>query len=80
MTNAVQKHPQHADFVNPLQLYNYVRAENSRIVSEDHSLQTVATNKICLSVFDNKRCILLEGIRPVPLAIITNWAIMSLIN
>ena len=43
-----------------------LRPENTRIISEKHVLQTVSTNKICLSAFDNKRQILNEGIKTLP--------------
>ena len=43
-----------------------LRAENTRIVSEKHVLQTVSTNEICLSAFDNKRHNLNEGIKTLP--------------
>ena len=40
-----------------------LRAENTTIVSEKHVLQTVSTNKICLSAFGNKRHFLNGGIK-----------------
>ena len=43
-----------------------MRAENTRIVSEKHALQTVSTNRICLFAFDNKRHILNKGIKTLP--------------
>ena len=66
MTKAAQQHLRHADFVNTLLSGNSVRAENTRIVSEHHSLRTVTTNKICLSALDNKRYILPDGIKTFP--------------
>ena len=54
---------QHADYNNTLVTGSTLRAENTRIVSEKHVLQTVSTNKICLSAFDNKRHILNGGIK-----------------
>ena len=43
-----------------------LRAEHTRIVSDKHVLQTVSTNKICLTAFDKKRLILNEGIKRLP--------------
>ena len=43
-----------------------LRAEHISIVSDKHVLQTVSTNKICLTAFDNKRLILNEGIKRLP--------------
>ena len=43
----------HADYNNTLVTGSTLRAENTRIVSENYVLQTVSTNKICLSAFDN---------------------------
>ena len=63
MTKAAQQHLQHADFVNTLLSGNSVRAENTRIVSDHHSLPTVTTNKICWSAFDNEHYILPNGIK-----------------
>ena len=63
MTKSAQQHLRHADFVNTLLSGNSVRAENTRIVSDHHSLRTVTTNKICLSAFDNIRYILPDGIK-----------------
>ena len=52
--------------MNTLRSGNSVRAENIPIVSDHHSLRTVATNKVCLSAFDNKRYILPDGIKTLP--------------
>ena len=35
-------------------------------MSDHHKLQSVTTNKICLSAFDNKRYILPDGIKTLP--------------
>ena len=43
-----------------------LHAENTRIDSQKHVLQTVSTNEICLSVFDDKCHILNEGIKILP--------------
>ena len=66
MTKAAQQHLRHADVVNTLLSGNSVRAENTRIGSDDHSLPTVTANKICLPAFNNKRYILPDGINTLP--------------
>ena len=65
MTKAAQQHLRHADFVNTLLSGKSVHAEKTRITSDQHSLRTVTTIKICLSAFDNKRYILPDGIKPL---------------
>ena len=67
ITRAAQILLRHADFNNTLVTGSTLRAENTRIVLEKHVLQTVLTNKICLSAFDNKCHILNEGIKTLPL-------------
>ena len=42
------------------------RTENTRIMSDHHVLETVTTNKICLSAFDNKSFILPCGTKTLP--------------
>ena len=42
------------------------RTENTRKMSYHHVLETVTTNKICLSAFDNKRYILPHGTKTLP--------------
>ena len=37
-----------------------------RIVSDHHVLQTVSSNKIYLSAFDNKRSIIADGVHTLP--------------
>ena len=66
ITRAAQNLLRHADNNNTFVTGSTLRAENTRIVSEKHVLQTVSTNKICLSAFDNKRHILKEGIKTLP--------------
>ena len=66
MTRAAQQHLRHVDFLNTLSTENHLRSENTRIVSDHHRLQTVTTNKFCLSAFDNKRYILPDGIKTLP--------------
>ena len=66
MTRAAQQHLRHVDFLNTLSTGNHLRSDNTRIVSDHHRLQTVTTNKICLSAFDNKRYILPDGIKTLP--------------
>ena len=63
LTRAAQNLLRHADYKNTLMTGGTLRAENTRVVSEKHVLQTVLTNKICLSAFDNKRHILNGGIK-----------------
>ena len=65
VTRAAQ-HLRHVDFLNTLSTGNHLRSENTRIVSDHHKLQTVTTNKICLSAFDNQRYILPDGIKTLP--------------
>ena len=45
---------------------NLVRAENTRIISESHILNTVRANKIALSAYDDKRYNLSDGISTLP--------------
>ena len=45
---------------------NVFRTESTRIMSDHHVLETVTTNKICLSAFDNKRYILPCGTKTLP--------------
>ena len=45
---------------------NVFRTENTRIMSDHQVLETVTTNKICLSAFDNKRYILPCGTKTLP--------------
>ena len=66
ITRANQNLLRHANYNNTLVTGSPLRAENTRIVSEKHVLQTVSTNKICLSAFDNKRHILNGGIKTLP--------------
>ena len=66
ITSAAQSLLRHADYNNTLVTGSTLRAENTRIVSEKHVLQTVSTNKIFLSAFDNKCHILNGGIKTLP--------------
>ena len=66
MTKAAQQHLRHAAFVNTQLSSNSVSAENTRIVSDHHSLRRVPTNKICLPAIGNKRYILPNGIKTLP--------------
>ena len=56
----------HADNNNTIVSVSTLRDKNTRIVPEKHFLQTVSTNKICLSTFDNKCHILSEEIETLP--------------
>ena len=67
VTKSAHQHLRDADFVNTLLSGNSVRAENTQIVSDHHSLRTETSNKICLSAFDNKRYILHDGIKTLHL-------------
>ena len=66
ITRAAQNLLRLADYNTTLVTGSTLRAENTRIVSEKHVLQTVSTNKICLSAFDNKRHIFNGGIKTLP--------------
>ena len=66
ITRAAQIFFRHAVYNNTLVTGSTLRAENTRIVSEKHVLQTVSTNKICLSAFDYKRHILNAGLKTLP--------------
>ena len=56
----------HAEYIETLASGNLVRAENTRIISERHILNTVRANKIALSAYDDKRYILSDGIFTLP--------------
>ena len=65
-TRANQKWLRNADYNITLVTDSILQGENTRIVSEKHVLQTVSTNKLCLSSFDDKRHVLNEGIKTPP--------------
>ena len=56
----------HEKYSETLASGNLVRAENTRIISERHILNTVRANKIALSAYDDKRYILSDGISTLP--------------
>ena len=56
----------HEKYIETLASGNHVRAENTRIISERHILNTVRANKIALSTYDDKRYILSDGISTLP--------------
>ena len=56
----------HEKYIETLASGNLVRAENTRIISERHNLNTVRANKIALSAYDDKRYILSDGISTLP--------------
>ena len=56
----------HEKYIETLASGNLVRAENTRIISERHILNTVRANKIALSAYDDKRYILSDGISTLP--------------
>ena len=58
VTEAAQQRLWHVDFLSTLTTGNVSRTENKRIMSDHHVLETVTTNKICHSAFENKRYIL----------------------
>ena len=66
MTRATQQHLRLVDFINTLSTGNHLHSENTRIVSYHHRLQTVTTNNTCLSIFDNNRYIIPDGIKYLP--------------
>ncbi|XP_075256555.1 uncharacterized protein LOC142349030 isoform X3 [Convolutriloba macropyga] len=66
VTKAAQQRLRHDDFLSTLTTGNVLRTENTRIMSDHHVLETVTTNKICLSAFDNKRFILPCGTKTLP--------------
>lgn len=53
-------------FKRTLDTQHITRTENSRITSHNHELQTVRTNKIALSAYDDKRYIEPNGIDTLP--------------
>ena len=66
VTRATQRRLRHEDFLETLNTGNVFRSENTRITLNHHILQTVSSNKICLSAFDNKRFIKADGIHTLP--------------
>ena len=62
----VQKDPNHDLYKKILDTGNYFKIINTRIGSEKHQLQTIKTNKVSLSSFDDKRFILEDGISTLP--------------
>ena len=65
-TKAAQKDLHHDRFTNTLLNNRTVRAENTRIQSNKHVLNTVVTNRVALSAFDDKRYIMDNGIDTIP--------------
>ena len=61
-----QKDLNHDLYKNILQTGNSFKTINKRIGSEKHQLQTIKTNKVSLSSFDDKRFILEDGISILP--------------
>ena len=59
---ATQNLLSHRKYEETLEMGSLYRAENTRIASDRHVLNTVRTNKIALSSFDDKRYILDDGI------------------
>ena len=56
----------HGNYIETLASGNLVRAENTRIISERHILNTVRANKIASSAYDYERYILSDGISTLP--------------
>ena len=61
-----QKDLNHDTYKNNLHTGNTFKTINMRIGSEKHQLQTIETNKVSLSSFDDKRFILEDGISTLP--------------
>ena len=66
ITKVTQRLLTHEKYIETLASGNLVRAENTRIISERHILNTVRANKIALSAYDDKRYILSNGISTLP--------------
>ena len=66
VTRTAQNRLRQEDFLGTLNTGNVFRSENTRIISGHQILQTVSSNKICLSAFDNKRFIKADGIHSIP--------------
>ena len=63
---ATQNFLTHRKYEETLETGSLYRAENTRTASDRHVLNTVRTNKIALSSFDNKRYIFDDGISTLP--------------
>ena len=66
ITKVTQRLLIHEKYIETLASGNLVRAENTRIISERHHLNTVRANKNALSAYDDKRYILSDGISTLP--------------
>ena len=66
ISRATQNLLTHRKYEETLEMGSLYRAENTRIASDRHVLNTVRTNKIALSSFDDKRYILDDGISTLP--------------
>ena len=66
ISRATQNLLTHRNYEETLETGSLYRAENTRIASDRHVLNTVRTNKIALSSFDDKRYILDDGISTLP--------------
>ena len=66
ISRATQNLLTHRKYAETLETGSLYRAENTRIASDGHVLNTVRTNKIALSSFDDKRYILDDGISTLP--------------
>ena len=65
VTRGAQRRLRHEGFLETLNSGNVFRSEK-RLILDHHILQTVSSNKICLSAFDNKRFIKADGIHTFP--------------
>lgn len=66
MTKRAQQQLNHQLFKDVLANSQALRLQNSRIISSGHVLETVHTNKISLSGYDDKRFILTDGVSTLP--------------
>ena len=65
-TKTAQSYLHHECFTDTILNNHTVRLENTRIQSTKHVLNTVVTNKVALSAFNDKRYILDNGIHTLP--------------
>lgn len=66
VTKHAQKKLKHEAFKTVLTSALMVRVVNNRIASSNHRIETIATNKIALTSFDNKRYIMSDKISSLP--------------
>ena len=66
VTKFAQQKLTHERFKTILQTDDFFKPLNTRTGSFRHQLQTIKTNKLSLSSFDDKRYVLEDGISPLP--------------